>query len=61
MKVKVVNEFVDKHTGELHRKGSSFDCDETRLKEIEKAGFFVVVEPAKEKKKAEVIEKVTEE
>lgn len=61
MKVKVVNEFVDKHTGELHRKDSSFDCDETRLKEIEKAGSFVVVEPAKEKKKAEVIEKVTEE
>lgn len=59
MKVRVINEFVDKHTRELHRKGSSFECDETRFKEIMKAGSYV--EPVKEKKKAEVIEQVTEE
>lgn len=47
MKLKVINEFVDKHTKKLHKKGSTFECSETRYKEIQKAGSYV--EPAKEK------------
>lgn len=58
MKVNVIKEFVDKHSGELHTVGSSFECDENRFKEIEEAGSFVEpvkVEPIKDNKK-----KVTE-
>ena len=53
MKVKVVKEFVDKHTGELHKVDSSFDCSEDRFKEIQKAGAFVVPEAKKETKVSE--------
>lgn len=49
MKVKVTKEFVDKHTGELHTVGSSFDCDEARFKEIKEAGSFVEPVVVKEK------------
>lgn len=45
MKVTVIKEFVDKHTKELHKVGSSFDCSESRFKEIEKTGSFVVKKP----------------
>lgn len=41
MKVKVIKEFVDKHTGELHKVGSSFSCDKERFEEIKNAGDFV--------------------
>lgn len=55
MKVKVINEFVDKLSGVLHEKGSTFECDEARFKEIEKAGSFVkpVIEKDKKKEIAE--------
>lgn len=41
MKVKVIKEFVDIHTGELHTVGSSFDCGHRRYDEIRSAGNFV--------------------
>lgn len=47
MKVKVIKEFVDIHTGELHKVGSSFDCGHRRYDEIKAAGEFV--EPVAEK------------
>lgn len=55
MKVKVINEFVDKLSGVLHEKGSTFECDEARFKEIEKAGSFVKPVIEKDKKK-EIVE-----
>lgn len=51
MKVNVIREFVDRHTGELHKVGSSFDCGENRLREIEEAGKYVepvIIEKEKE-------------
>lgn len=51
MKVKVINEFVDIHTGVLHENGSTFECNEARFKEIKKAGSFVEPVVEKEKKK----------
>lgn len=45
LKVETIKEFVDKHTGELHTIGSSFSCDEKRLKEIKEAGNYVKVIP----------------
>lgn len=51
MNAKVVNEFVDKYTGVLHEKGSTFSCDENRFKEIQNTGNFVVeVKPENNKK-----------
>lgn len=41
MKVNVIKEFVDRHTGELHTVGSSFECGENRFREIEEAGQYV--------------------
>ena len=51
MKVKVIKEFVDKHTKRLHKVGSTFECDKTRFNEIKEAGSFIepVSEPKKEK------------
>lgn len=51
MKVKVIKEFVDIHTGELHKVGSSFDCDSKRFSEIMKSGAFVEVIPESKTKK----------
>lgn len=53
MKVKVIKEFVDKYSNELHKVGSKFECDEKRLKEIERAGAYVVPVPSVSKEKAE--------
>ena len=47
MKVKVIKEFVDIHTGELHTVGSSFDCGHRRYDEIKASGNYV--EPVAEK------------
>nr|DAZ05332.1 MAG TPA: hypothetical protein [Caudoviricetes sp.] len=41
MKVNVIKEFVDRHTGELHTVGSSFECGENRFREIEESGQYV--------------------
>lgn len=35
MKVKVIREFTDIHTRKLHRLNEVFECDETRLNEIQ--------------------------
>ena len=51
MKVETIKEFVDKRTGDLHAKGSSFSCDAKRLKEIQEAGNYVKVVPEKAKTK----------
>ena len=58
MKVKVIKEFVDRHTKELHTVGSSFDCDKARYSEIKASGNYVepVIETVKAKK-----EEVTEQ
>ena len=50
MKVKVIKEFVDKHTNELHSVGSIFECGETRFKEIQEAGSYIEPVPVKKKK-----------
>lgn len=51
MMAKVINEFVDKYTGVLHEKGSTFSCEKDRFIEIQKAGNFIVeVKPEKTKK-----------
>lgn len=42
MRVKVVREFIDKHTRELHKVGDTFECKNERFKEIEKTGHYVV-------------------
>lgn len=34
MKVKVINEFIDKHSGELHQEGAVLTINESRYKEI---------------------------
>lgn len=53
MKVNVIKEFVDKHTGELHKQGSSFDCDANRYEEILKSGAYVVPAQAEENEQPE--------
>lgn len=48
MKVQVINEFVDKHSQELHPIGEVFDVTDKRLAEIQGAGSFVKVLENKE-------------
>ena len=42
MKVKVIREFVDKHTKKVHKLNDVFECDNKRFEEIKKTGNFVV-------------------
>ena len=58
MKVKVIKEFVDKHTNKLHKVNEVFECTEERYNEIKGAGSYV--EPVPVTKKAEKVEKETE-
>lgn len=51
MNVTVINEFVDKHTGELREVGSSFACSKERFEEIQSSGDFVAPESKHERKK----------
>jgi hypothetical protein len=51
MKVKVVKEFVDKHTKKLHKVNETFDCNAKRYEEILKTGAFVA--PVEKAEKAE--------
>lgn len=54
MTAKVISEFVDKYTGVLHEKGSTFTCDKARFVEIQKVGAFVEeVKPTKSSKRKE--------
>lgn len=61
MKVKVIREFVDKHTNELHEVGSTFDVTAKRLKEIQSVGDFVqeVEEVKSDEKKTDKKERKT--
>jgi hypothetical protein len=45
MKAKVLKQFRDKHTGELHKEGTTIDIDRERLAEILTVG--PLVEPIK--------------
>lgn len=40
--VKVINEFTDKHTGELHNVGEEFEADEGRIDEIMKVSKHLI-------------------
>lgn len=42
MKVKVIKEFVDKHTNVLHPEGEEFECRKSRYEEIMQSGKYVV-------------------
>lgn len=46
---KVLNSFRDKHTGELHKKGTSYECDKTRFDEVQKKGNFLAEEKVSQK------------
>ncbi len=52
MKVKVIKEFVDKHSKKLHKMGQVFECDNTRYKEILSAGKYVVPDEDPKRKEA---------
>lgn len=47
VKVKVINEFIDRHTGQLHKVGEVFEVTEKRLKEIKSASRTKFVEVVK--------------
>ena len=55
MKYKVLENFRDKYTDELYKKGDSYECDKKRFDEIQKQGNFLK-EEKQPKKKAEVKE-----
>lgn len=48
MKVRVINEFNDKYTGELHKVGSELDITVDRINEIIKVGNFIELLPETE-------------
>lgn len=55
-KVKVINEFNDKHTGKLHKIGEVFEADEARIAEIMEVSKYLIEvqeekEPAKRTRK----------
>ena len=55
-KVKVINEFNDKHTGKLHKIGEVFEADEARIAEIMEVSKHLIEvqedkEPAKRPRK----------
>lgn len=54
MKAKVLKRFKDKHTGELHQKGTTITVSKERLEEILTVGPFVeAVKTGKTKEKKE--------
>lgn len=55
MLVKVMTDFIDKHTKVLHEKGSTFSCDVERFNEIQTTGKFVEIIADTEEKKVEEI------
>lgn len=50
MKVKVIRDFYDKHTGDYRPNGALIDVSNERFEELRKAGAFVVqvIEPGPE-------------
>lgn len=55
MRCKVLTNFIDKYTGNLHKKGTSYECDKKRFDEIQARGNFL-----KEEKKPKKAEEVKE-
>ncbi len=54
MKAKVLKRFKDKHTGELHQKGTTITISKERFEEIRTVGPFVeAVKTGKTKEKKE--------
>ena len=54
MKAKVLKRFKDKHTGELHQKGTTITVSKERYEEILRVGPFVeAVKTGKTKEKKE--------
>lgn len=47
MRAKVLEQFKDKHTGELHKKGSTITVSKERFKEILAVGPYVEAVPGK--------------
>ena len=41
MKVTVINDFIDRHTGDLHKAGETIEVTKKRLNELKEAGDFV--------------------
>ena len=56
MKVKVLREFIDKYTKQLHKVGEEFEVDEKRFEEIQTVGNLVV-----KVEEPEIVEEPTEE
>ena len=53
MKVKVLKDFKDKYTGNLHKAGTTINVTEERFAEILTVGKLVEAVPARKKKTAE--------
>ncbi len=53
MKVKVIREFTDIHTGKIHKVDEVFECDEARLKEIQSVSKKLVKVIEQKEKKGE--------
>ena len=51
MKVKVINKFIDKHTGKVHKAGDILDIKKDRFEEIRKVADNLVEEIPEEPKK----------
>ena len=41
MKCKVLTNFIDKYTGDIHKKGEFYECDKKRFNEIQAQGIFL--------------------
>lgn len=50
MKVKVIESFIDKYTGEVHDIDEVIECTEERYQEIASAGNYVLAEPGRKAK-----------
>lgn len=50
MRYKVINNFIDKHSGELYEKGSFFNAQKERAEELIKLGFLEKEVKARKKK-----------
>lgn len=58
MKLKVVREFIDRHTNKLHKVDEIFEADENRFNEIQRVGNLV--EKIEELPEGETTEEVAE-
>ena len=56
MKYKVLANFIDKNTGNVHKKGTVYECEKARFNEIQAQGDFLKEERQSKEEKAEVKE-----